>query len=352
LLQRLLRCAACALLVAVVRPALAHPMNVGYADIDISSDGVRVALSMNLFELDLLLGLDQDKDARVEQAELDRSASAIADYLSTRVSVGADGKPIRMTLEAVRITRGADGKDLLEATLRFPAGHAGTYTIRCEPLSDLGPDHRTLAKISFGDRIEQFVFQKDVAYRSKRQTVVEQLGQFLELGVVHIFTGYDHLLFLFGLLLAATSVLDAVKIVTAFTLAHSITLALAALGVVTPPNRVVEAGIALSIVYVAVENLVFTNHAWRWVVSLCFGLVHGFGFANVLHQMDLTRSSLVSALLSFNLGVELGQLAIVLLLLPLLGRLRRSNHFPLMVRVASVLILVQGLRWFYERALM
>jgi hydrogenase/urease accessory protein HupE len=324
---------------------------VAYASIDISGEGVSVALSLNLFELDLLLGLDRDADARVDQREIQLAEGRIAEYLSKRVIVSADGKPLPMTPGTFRVTHGSDGKDLFEATLRFPAGHPMTYTIRCEPLTDLGPDHRTLAKISDHTRTTQFIFQKDVTYQSTAQTFSEALGQFLKLGVVHIFTGYDHVLFLLGLLLAATTALDAVKIVTAFTIAHSVTLALAALGIVTPPARAIEAGIALSIVYVALENLVLTDRSWRWVVSFCFGLVHGFGFASVLREMGLERSSMVSSLLSFNIGVELGQLAIVVLLLPLLKLLRRSRAFPVLVQLASGLILAQGLWWLYERAL-
>jgi hydrogenase/urease accessory protein HupE len=256
-----------------------------------------------------------------------------------------------MTVEALRVTAGADGKDLLVASLHFPARHTGRLTIRCEPLTELGPDHRTLAKISIDRHVEQFVFEKGAIYHARQRSIVEALGQFVQLGVVHIFTGYDHLLFLLGLLLATSSLLDAVKVVTAFTVAHSVTLTLAVLGVVTPPNRVVEAGIALSIVYVAIENLAFGKRGRRWLVSLSFGLVHGFGFANVLQEMDLARSSLVSSLLSFNVGVELGQVAVVLLLLPLLAWLRRDRHFPAVLFVASGLILMQGLWWFYERAL-
>lgn len=339
------------MLFAVATPAFSHPINVAYANIVIGGEGVTVTLSLNLFELDLVLGLDRDADARVDQGELHLAENRVVEYLSKRVIVAADDKTLPMTAEALRVTPGSDGKDLLEATLRFAAERPATYTIRCEPLTDLGSDHRTLAKISYHGQTEQFIFQKGVTYQSVPQTFTEVFAQFLKLGVIHIFTGYDHVLFLLGLLLTATTLLDAVKIVTAFTVAHSVTLALAVLGIATPPARIVEAGIALSIVYIAVENLVSQNHRWRWVVSLCFGLVHGFGFANVLREMDLERSSLVSSLFSFNIGVELGQLAIVVLMLPALTVLRRARAFPVMMKVASAVILVQGLWWFYKRAL-
>ena len=339
------------MLIALAKPAFSHPINVAFADIAVGAEGVTVALSLNLFELDLLLGLDRNADARIDQAELQQSENRVVEYLSKRVVVTANGSTLPVTAESLRVRRGSDGKDLLSATLRFAAERPATYTIRCEPLTDLGADHRTLAKISYHGRTEEFIFQKDVTYQSVPQTFGAAFVQFLGLGVVHIFTGYDHILFLLGLLLAATTLLDAVKIVTAFTLAHSATLALAALGIVTPPARIVEAGIALSIVYIAVENLVLRNHGGRWIVSFCFGLVHGFGFANVLREMDLERSSLISSLFSFNIGVELGQLAIVALMLPALAALRRIRAFPLLMRLASAAILLQGLWWLYERAL-
>jgi len=343
--------ATCALLLALAKLAFAHPINVAYANIEIGSDGVSIALSLNLFELDLLLGLDRDADARVDQRELDLAQDRVAEYLSKRVSVTADGKLAPLSHEALRVTRGVDGKDLIEATLQFAGKASSSYVIRCEPLTDLGSDHRTLAKIQYRGRTEQFIFQKDVTYQNAPRTFAEDFGQFLELGVVHIFTGYDHILFLLGLLLAATTLLEAIKIVTAFTIAHSVTLALAALGIMAPPPRIVEAGIALSIVYVAAENLFLRKHTRRWVVSFFFGLVHGFSFANVLREMDLARASLVASLFSFNLGVELGQLAIVVIMLPVLALLRRVHSFPIVVKVASAGILAQGLWWLYERVL-
>ena len=339
------------LLLAEAMPACGHPINVAYANIEIGSEGVLVALSLNLFELDLLLGLDRNADAHVDQRELELAQDRVAAYLSKRVAVTANGQSVAPRSEALRVVRGADGKDLLEATLQFAAKPSSSYSIRCEPLTDLGPDHRTLAKIRYRGRTEQFIFQKDVTYQSAPRSFAEVFAQFLELGVVHIFTGYDHILFLLGLLLAATTLLEAVKIVTAFTIAHSVTLALAALGLMSPPSRIVEAGIALSIVYVAAENLFLRKPGRRWVVSFFFGLVHGFGFATVLREMDLERTNLVSSLFSFNLGVELGQLAIVVVLLPVLALLRRVRAFPLVAKAASAGILAQGLWWLYERAL-
>jgi hypothetical protein len=338
-------------LVLVPESAAAHPINVAYASVTIADDGVTIRLSVNLFELDLLLSLDRDGDALIDQHELDLSAERVVEYLSRHVAVTADGRARTLKSDVMHIAQGADGKQLLETTLLFPGAPAAAYSIRCDPLTDLGSDHRTLAKISRNGRTEQFVFQQGVAYLSAQQAFSAAFVQFLQLGVLHIFTGYDHILFLLGLLLATERLLDAVKIITAFTLAHSITLALAALDLVVLNAKLVEAGIALSIVYIAAENLLQKKSGRRWMVSFAFGLVHGFGFANVLREMDLQRSSLLASLLSFNIGVELGQLVIVILILPVLAMARRTHAFPIAMNCASVLILLQGLWWFYERAL-
>src|SRR5438876_916754 len=151
-------------------------------------------------------------------------------------------------------------------------------------------------------------------------------------------------------LLLARGWLALLKIITAFTLAHSVTLALAVLNVVVLPDRLVEAVIALSIAFVAAENL-FLNPvvSRRWLVSFCFGLVHGFGFSSALRELGLPRQGLVLSLLGFNLGVEAGQALVVALALPALVMLRRTGWEPRMVTSSSLAILVIGLVLFVER---
>ncbi|MBV8857471.1 MAG: HupE/UreJ family protein [Acidobacteria bacterium] len=176
---------------------------------------------------------------------------------------------------------------------------------------------------------------------------------FLKLGVEHILTGYDHLLFLCGLLVACRRFSTAAKIITCFTLAHSLTLALAALDVVSLPPRVVEPLIAASIVFVAVENLVRKGEpGWRWALTFALGLVHGFGFAGALKQAGLGAggAALLVPLFSFNLGVELGQAGVAVVLLPLLWKLRDLPAFERYGRnVISIAIALAGLWWFVTR---
>jgi len=177
---------------------------------------------------------------------------------------------------------------------------------------------------------------------------------FLALGLTHIWTGYDHLLFLFGLLVVCRSFRSIVGIISCFTVAHSITLALATLKIVSIPSSIVEPMIAASIIYVGVENLVRrgAEPRGRWALTFAFGLIHGFGFASVLRELGIGSHGrgLALPLFTFNLGVELGQVSIALLVLPIVWRLRKNPSFVLRgVPVLSGFVALAGLYWFLER---
>jgi hypothetical protein len=169
--------------------------------------------------------------------------------------------------------------------------------------------------------------------------------------MIRVLSGWDHLLFLLALLLRGGTILTLLKIVTAVTVAHSVTLALAIFEVVTLPSRLVESVIALSIAFVAAENL-FPRRAFsaRWAVSFCFGLVHGFGFSAALRELGLPSSGLATSLLAFNLGVEAGQAMVIAAAMPLLLLLfRRARWASLLTRACSLTILVIGLALSVER---
>ena len=181
-------------------------------------------------------------------------------------------------------------------------------------------------------------------------------GEFVLWGMHHIFIGYDHIAFLLALLLAAQKLRDVVRVVTSFTVAHSITLLLAALNVIRIPGPVTESLIAASIVYVAAENYFITQANHRWMLTFGFGLVHGLGFATVLRDRMQDLPSIVVPVVAFNVGVELGQLTIVLLVLPLLALIRRAPDEKArhkrqwwLVRIGSAPILLLGLFWLVDR---
>lgn len=176
--------------------------------------------------------------------------------------------------------------------------------------------------------------QEKVAPTSPVKTNTASPGfSFFKLGTLHILTGYDHLLFLLALLLRKQTFKQYAAIVTSFTIAHCITLSLAVLGVITIPSRFVEATIAFSICYVALENIFRKEVKHRWSITFIFGLIHGLGFASILREMAIPKSHLAVALVNFNLGIEAVQLSIVLLLLPLLTFIQRQKTYGKVVKI-------------------
>ena len=204
-------------------------------------------------------------------------------------------------------------------------------------------------EVTFTEAEPDYLFDASYAPTSQTETTRAALIRFLRLGVGHIFLGYDHICFLLALIVVSRFT-ELIKIITSFTVAHSITLILAALKIVTIPPRLIECGIALTIVYVAAENLWRKRITHRWRVTFFFGLIHGFGFANVLAELGLPRDATVRCLLSFNVGVELGQLAIVLAVLPLVLLLNKWRYAPQVKAAVSGGVGLFGLGWFAERA--
>lgn len=347
-MARLLLAAALAALVPTA-VARAHPSNVAFADVEITWQRVQVTLSANLFELDLVLGLDRNLDARVEEAEVEAARARIVDYLVRAITVAAGNETLQAEVGLLRLARSSDGRRVLEARLTFESSRpVDALRVRIEPLTELGADHTTLATIRREGRMTGFAFRQGVVF-SIEPGPLPRFTQFLRLGVVHIFTGYDHVAFLVGLLLAGGRLGRIVAIVTAFTAAHSVTLSLAAIEAVRLPGRLVEALIALSIVYVALEHLVGRGRDRRVQASFVFGLVHGFGFATVLINLGLPATGLVASLLAFNVGVEFGQIAIVLAVVPLFRLLARTRAQALATRSLAGGLLVLGLVWLVER---
>lgn len=274
--------------------------------------------------------------------------------ISEKIHITADGAPCAASQGNVVPPAGASLS--YAATVDFKcAADVHTLTIKDDMSDAIGPTQHTLAAIMWTGGSQQFAFGGDA-----RETTVkvsepakasQGAGSFFPLGIEHILTGYDHLLFLIALMLRGGNFWSMLKIITAFTVAHSITLALAALDLVVLPGIFVESVIALSIAYVALENLL-PRHAVsrRWMVSFVFGLMHGFGFSSVLREIGLPKENLLLALLNFNLGVEVGQATIVLLAVPLLMRFRNRRWEKHIVFAISATIFAAGVVLFVERA--
>jgi hydrogenase/urease accessory protein HupE len=325
----------------------AHTTSTGLATLAVSGSTLSYRLTILPDELPaeaarLLASAADGHPASVEQVALE---------LRRRITVRAGDTPCRPGRAMIQGSRLGDGRVTLELTIQCPAT-PGRFAIRDDWFDLFGEHYRTIARIETSGGAREVVFLPDA-----RETVIE-IGQeasghttgFFRLGVEHILTGYDHLLFLVALLLRGGRLVSLLKIITAFTVAHSITLALAVLGVVTVPDRIVEPVIAASIVWVALENVLLRNApSQRWLVSFLFGLVHGFGFASAIEPLALPRGRLALALLGFNLGVEAGQALVVALLLPLLLWMRGSVWEPRVVRAASLAVAAVGCAWLIER---
>jgi hydrogenase/urease accessory protein HupE len=323
----------------------------GYASIVVSGNTVRYSLTLSTSALPPAVA---EEVARARAGRTD-SRDRLLGHLRVKLTLVDQGRqcePAQGYVDA-----GAAEAERVTLVMDFAcASDVRDLSIRDDLFDVLGTDHHTLAKIESGGEIRELAFATEA--REARVSVgarehSREEGSFFRLGVEHILTGYDHLLFLSALLLRGGRLLSLFKIITAFTVAHSITLALAVLGLVTVPERLVECVIAVSIVYVALEN-VFLRDApsHRWLVSFLFGLVHGFGFASAIEPLALPRGRLALALLGFNLGVEAGQALVVALLLPLLLWMRGSIWEPRTVQAASLAVAAVGCAWLIERLIL
>jgi len=307
----------------------------------------------------------------IERDRVEASLRISAADLGTSPVMGPGSQLVEETLGTFAVAQGGQACSFEPgaASREPPDGVRVTGVFRCdrpgEPvrvraglLERLPWGHTHLAKVVVGARVEEHVARsgRDSFEVQAPVSWPERAARFLRLGVEHIFTGYDHVAFLLGLLLLGGTLRGLVRVVTSFTVAHSITLALASLQIVSLPARLVEPLIAASIVFVAAENLVQLRRpssspgAGRWRVAFAFGLVHGFGFAGALAELHLSRADLATALLSFNAGVEAGQAAIVAVAFPLLGLLRRRPEpARIALRAGSVAIGIAGVAWLAER---
>ncbi|HQY63235.1 MAG TPA: HupE/UreJ family protein [Polyangiaceae bacterium] len=356
------------LLVAVVslllaRAAAAHAVGMSTGEYrELEGDGgpralgVRIVLARGEL-LSLVPSLDADHDGALTQPELARGLDAARPTLA-HLAVVRGGAPCAGSLEALALTE-QDGVTL-EARFSCPATGT-TYKVRFGLFDDLARGHRHIARELGGGAREDILFGGhdtfEVSSVSATPGAPEPTSHaapatfpgFLRLGVEHILTGYDHLVFLFGLVLVRSRPRALLAVVTAFTVAHSLTLGLATLGVWAPSPRFVEPAIALSIAYVGVENLLVKDANRRWRITFPFGLVHGFGFAGALREVELPRARIPLALVGFNVGVELAQIAALAVLVPLVLLVSRRHTVPRVTQALSVLVAVAGLAWFIAR---
>jgi hypothetical protein len=325
-------------------PADAHQQGVSYSGITVENGRVLFDLALSVHDL----AADADGDGTTTDDEIRLRAARFKRLFDRALAVTAGDTPCPLDLED--FTRAPN--EVVIFHLSGPCSDARPLRIAVRPAMLSAVEAYNLAKISVGGAVSEHVFRgtdTEVVIAGP-PSIAATFGRFFVLGVEHIATGYDHILFLLALLLVGGGFRALVAIVTAFTVAHSITLSLAVLDVVALPARLVESAIALSIAWVALENVVLDRVAGRWRITFAFGLMHGFGFASILREMHLPRAGLATSLLAFNLGVEAGQLVVVLVSYPLVRAVQRSPHRRRWIVVASGAILVLALFWFVERA--
>jgi hydrogenase/urease accessory protein HupE len=341
---------------AAASPAAAHPAPFSYVDVALREDAVDVAVVAHVYDLAHDLEMDDPEDL-LDSAVIANRTDALSALLAPRFEIAADGRALYCKPSGAP----SAAPDQQSVRLRFACasdGAAGVVRVRTV-MFPYDPKHQTFLNVyEQGALKAQAILDRDHAafeyFAGTRQGALAVAARFLPAGIHHILIGPDHLLFLVGLLLLGGSIRQLALVVTAFTLAHSLTLSLAVLGVFSPPARIVEPAIALSIVYVGVDNLMVRQgrdlRAW---IALGFGLVHGLGFASVLREMELPPRALGLSLVSFNLGVEIGQLLVVVIVASALAALRaRSEVVGRRLAVAgSIGVVGAGSFWFVQRLL-
>jgi hydrogenase/urease accessory protein HupE len=335
--------------------AQAHPAPFSYLDLRLGKSEVQATLTVHVADLAYDLKLTPP-EVLFEPSVVEAKRHEILDLLRSRLMLTADGTLLELDVNRTSSLpeRHALAFDLVFRTSTLP----GLLKIECS-MFPYDPQHQTLASIyEEGTLVQQEIFTSAHTtldhFTGGRQGRYAVVKKFISGGIYHIFAGPDHILFLLGLLLLGGSMLRLLTIVTAFTIAHSITLTLATLNVINPPERLIESAIALSIIFIGIDNLV-VGKAGRDVrvwVAFFFGLVHGFGFASVLREFGLPGQALAWSLFSFNLGVEIGQACIVVVMATALAMVRKySQVFSQRIAViGSVVVIIAGSYWFVQRA--
>ena len=361
----------CAAMFGIGTPAHAHKSSDSYLQIDAGKTGTTLRWDIALRDLDAALDLDADEDGKLTWAEVKTAWPRVQDYALARLQV--DGCALRVIDRALeRRNDGAYAVMFLASDCVLSAAPVMRYSL----FREVDPTHRGIARVQrAGEPLALLMLDPTQAVAASSPTAenvaldepaLSSRWEFLRDGIRHILTGYDHVLFLLCLLLPSVmrrtpegwrpverlsqAVLPVVGIVSAFTVAHSITLALAAMKVVSLSPAFIEPAIAVTIILAALDNVWPIFPVRRIVVTFFFGLIHGFGFAGVLAELNLPTAEFAWALLEFNVGLELGQLLIVVCVTAVLFLLRqRPRYRSWVIRGGSYAAIVVGVLWLIER---
>ena len=352
-----------ALFISAASLAHAHDPGLSTAALKIFPDRLEAEVIFARADIEALAQLDNDHDGQVSPEEWDRARPQLETLSREALKILINGDSVSLIQPGFHL----DQNNNFQISGIFPSHGAKALTIESPLINQLARGHRQFLSL-YDERgaplVEELLSANhNVVELSLPNRPVEELErgkattfpQFFFMGIEHILTGYDHLLFLFGLLVAISQLRATLWVITCFTLAHSATLGLAAFDLVRISGRIVEPLIALTIIYVGAENLLSTGTpTGRWRLALIFGLVHGLGFATALKEKlgGMLGAEIAVPLVSFNLGVEAGQLAVAALLLPVIWWLRAKPTFmPRSLPVCSALVVLAGAWWLLERTL-
>ena len=340
-------------LLTLALPAAAHPVPFSYLDLRLQPAGLDVSLIVHIFDVGHDINI-APPERLLESAVVAATKDAIRSLVAPRVELMADDQRLAAAWSAPQIL---EDRQSLRLTASYPLTEIpGRITVRVN-MFPYDPNHQTFVNVYEGQALtSQLILDHNHTeteyFAGTRQGAVAVIRKFIPAGIHHILIGPDHLLFLVGLLLLGGSLQQLVLVVTSFTIAHSITLSLAALSIVNPPARIIEPAIALSIVFVGADNLL--AHGGRDVrpwIALTFGFIHGFGFANVLHEMGLPAQALAWSLFSFNFGVEIGQLLVVVAVASAFTAIRSRSEWAgrKLAFAGSIVVISAGMFWFVQR---
>jgi HupE / UreJ protein len=337
--------------------ALAHWADLAVAEITTTEREVRMTLT---YPTGLTAFADDDKNGALSPAEIARHEDAVRAAFADKIHVlsGAQTGSLEIAPVVGDVKLPSSVSARAHTTLRlaygFPQPIRG-FLMRYDLFVPNVSTASALVTVLNDGKVQNVVFTPESReFKLEKNAAPVDFKSFIFLGLEHILTGYDHLLFLLSLLALGGGLRYLLKVVTAFTVAHSVTLALTVLGVIALPGRIIESGIALSIAYVALENILRRDSSAversRWIVTFVFGLLHGMGFADLLREMNLPSANIPGALVGFNLGVEIGQLSVVIPLFLLLRLLERWRVGAPVRWAASAFAVAAGLFWFVQRA--
>jgi len=360
-----------ALLFIFAAGAHAHHASDSYLSLKVDGQSLTGQWDIALLDLERVIGLDADGDGNITRSEVEAKRAEIERYGLSRLRLKVDDADCPLKITGLLVDTFSDGA---YNVLRFGVdctARPKILKIDYRAFFDIDSQHRGLLRLEYGGKVQTAVFSPEKPAQQFELTVPSRSRQFIAFvndGAWHIWTGFDHMLFLLALLLPSVlkrgpdgwrvvehfrpALVTVLKIVTAFTVAHSTTLTLATLGILRLPARLVEPTIALSVIFAALNNIrpIFPERGW--ILAFGFGLVHGFGFANALFDLGLAGGTLALTLVGFNLGVEAGQLAIVAVFVPPAFVWRSSWVYrELTFRLGSVAIVLLAGTWMVERVL-